>query len=56
MPKINFTVTKFENFKAQYQEACKKRKSSFIFEENEYLVGYAKYLIEYLNSKFQEKN
>lgn len=49
---INFTLEKLSNFKKYYNAAIKEHKESFIFEEHEFLVSYAKYLIEYLETIF----
>ena len=45
---INFDALKLKEFKKHYNIALNDKKEIFIFEENEYLVSYAKYLIEYL--------
>lgn len=49
MTKINFTQEKIEELKKSYAEALKSGKESFMFEGQEIIVGYAKYLIEFLN-------
>jgi hypothetical protein len=50
---IQFTQEKFTALKRVYTKAVKEGKDSFTFEGGEYLVSYAKYLIEYLSSKFK---
>ena len=42
---IEFTKEKLERFK-KYYEACDKE--TFTFEGNEYVKGYAKYMIEHI--------
>ena len=45
---ISWTQEKLEKFKLAWAEADKAEQESFDFEENEYLVSYGRYLIEYL--------
>lgn len=52
MNTITFDYLTFQNFKIEYENALKKEQSIFIFQGNEILTGYAKYVIEFLNSKF----
>ena len=52
---ISFTEADLAEFKSAYNTAVKDNQDSFIFENHEYVVGYAKYLIEYLNSKFEQQ-
>lgn len=52
MATINFTKEKFDEFKKVYQQAVKDKQEVFIFEGNEFLPDYAKYLIQYLETKF----
>ena len=49
---IEFTLEKYMRFKKRYHEAVGKGEKEFIFEEKEVLTAYAKYLLEYLKSKF----
>jgi len=49
---MEFTKKTYELLKKQYNEAVAANQTSFIFEGNELLVSYAKYLIEYLSTKF----
>lgn len=50
MPNVVFTRDTLKLFKRAYNNATRRGHESFIFEGNEYLVGYAKYLIEYLEA------
>ena len=47
---VTFDRPKLEALKLAYREALKAEKESFWFENREYLVAYAKYLIEYLET------
>lgn len=48
---INFTVHKLKSFKKVLSAAEQKQQDTFKFEGNEYLVSYAKYLVEYLGPR-----
>lgn len=43
-----------ERFKAAHQVAVKLEDKSFRFEENDFDVGYAGYLIQYLETKLPQ--
>lgn len=47
---VEFTAESFKRFKARYDEAVKKSEESFVFEGNEFLTAYAKYVIEYIET------
>jgi hypothetical protein len=47
---IQWSKPKLDRFKVEYQKAVDNKKESFVFEGNEFVTGYAKYLIEYLNA------
>ena len=49
---MTFNYKTFTKFKAAYKTATMENKEVFIFEGNEILTAYAKYLIEYLEPKF----
>lgn len=49
---INFDKIKFESFKICYNKAVENNLNEFEFEGNDYVVPFAKYLIEYFESKF----
>jgi len=53
---IFFTRKSFERFRAEYQLARDAQQDSFMFEGHEVLVAYAKYMIEYLEAKFNSRN
>lgn len=55
MNTINFDVYKLQSLKTQYNKAIKDGKDSFIWNGNELLTSYAKYLIEYLNNNLKQK-
>ena len=50
---INWTQPMLERFKTAYRAAAPQGKdATFMFDDNEFVVGYAKYLIEHLDSQF----
>jgi hypothetical protein len=50
---INFTKQKLAQLKKEYKVAVDQKAEIFIFDgEHEMLISYAKYLIEYLESRF----
>lgn len=51
---INFDRDKLRQLKTHYNKAVKANKESFIFNGDEYLTAYAKYVIEYLSSQFEK--
>jgi len=54
MPKqVEFNAENFKAFRKRYNEAIRDSENSFMFEGNEYLTSYAKYVIEYLEPKFK---
>ncbi len=48
MTKIKWTRPMLERFKKEYQLQHDLNHKQFTFDGNQFLVGYAKYLIEYL--------
>lgn len=52
---INWTPDTLARFKRAYAKALKDDVPTFTFEGNEFVVGYAKYLIEYLEGKFNDR-
>lgn len=48
---VEFDRQKLSNLKRAYTNALKDKKEVFKFEGNDLLVSFAKYLIEYLDSK-----
>jgi len=54
MVQILFTPVKLKMFIRAYEKAkALGEKGVFTFEGNEYLVGYAKYLIQYLQGQYK---
>lgn len=51
---ISFDKRKFKLFKKAYAHARELKRGSFVFDDNEFLTDYAKYVIEYLEPKFKE--
>jgi hypothetical protein len=47
---VTFDRAKLERLKTAYQNALKDKAETFWFEGKEYLVSYARYLIEYLET------
>jgi hypothetical protein len=47
---VTFDRPKLERLKSAYQKALEAKKEIFLFEGKEYFVGYAHYLIEYLET------
>ena len=54
MKQLSWTKETFLKFQKAYKVALKGDCESFFFEENAFLVSYAKYLIEYLEPQFKE--
>jgi len=52
MNKISWTKPMLERFKKAWKLAQQQEGESFMFEENKFQKGYAKYLIEYLEGLF----
>ena len=50
---VNWTPVKLALFRKEYDNALAKNKISFKWNEHEYLVNYAKYLLEYLEGRFK---
>ena len=50
---INWTPEKLAKFKKAYKEAETGKKESFIFGGDEFVTGYAKYLIQHLENEFK---
>lgn len=53
---VSFDREKLERLKVSYGEAVRLNADSFRFDGNEYIVGYAKYLIEYLDSQLPPRS
>ena len=52
LPNIEFTNVKAVEFTEMYLEAVRENKDSFVFEGNEILTKYARYMVEQLKVKF----
>jgi hypothetical protein len=52
---IDWTAARLKRFNAAYAAACVAGVDTFRFEGNEFVVSYAKYLIEYLQGRFNGK-
>jgi hypothetical protein len=52
---ISFDRVKLAKLKRYYNRALKYKRDQFTFEGSELLVAYAKYLIEYLEGRFNDK-
>ena len=48
---ITFDAKTFKSFKEKYNRAVENKQEIFIFDGHELLTEYAKYLIEYINSR-----
>jgi hypothetical protein len=55
MQKINFTKEKLHKFKVAWNWAICTGNEQFEFEGNDYLVAYATYLIQYLETRLGTK-
>lgn len=50
---ISVDLSTFTRLKKEYQNAVDNSKEIFVFDDNELLTSYAKYLIEYLTPMFK---
>jgi len=55
MADILWTQPMLKRLKVAYKAAVKKGEQYFTFDNNQYFVGYVKYLIEYLEGEFNRK-
>ena len=51
---MTFTKQIYMDFKLEYMKSVRGRKEQFTFAGHEFLTSYAKYLLEYLSSKFEK--
>lgn len=51
---IQFDPEKMKRLEKAYEKAVSDGDKSFIFEGDEFVTGYAKYVIEYLHMVFKE--
>ncbi len=52
---VKFTQESLVRFKAAYEKAVADKQEQFTFEGNEFILGYAKYAIEYLEGEFAKQ-
>ncbi len=52
-PIVTFDGEVLKRFKVAYDNAVASDSADFVFENNEFLTEYARYLIEYLEQKFK---
>ncbi len=50
--KITYTKESIERLRKRYEEAIAGGDDRFTFEGNEYMIDYAKYMLEYLEGVF----
>jgi hypothetical protein len=50
---LSFDKVTYQRLKKEYQKSVDNNIEMFIFDGHELLTAYAKYLIEYLKSKFE---
>lgn len=51
---VEFTWVQFMEFKKLYELAVELGYRQFTYNKEEYLTGYAKYVVEYLEDKYKE--
>lgn len=51
---VEFTPKKLKKLKKAYEKAVELEQSEFVFDGHTLVADYAKYLIEYLDSKFEK--
>jgi len=54
MDTLSLTREEYLKFKDAYNAAVKSEKDIFEFKGHQFLIGYAKYFIEYLDRKFKK--
>lgn len=55
-PNITFTQESFKAFKAEYEKHKDNQESVFQFEGKSFVVGFAKYLIEYVEMQIASED
>jgi hypothetical protein len=53
MTTITWTREKRDKFRQLYNKAANRGEDSFVFERHVIVTGYAKYLLQYLDTKFE---
>lgn len=51
---INFTPKKYKDLQVTYNKAVDDKKEVFVFNSKQFFIGYAKYLLQYLETKFKK--
>lgn len=51
---VEFNKEQYKALEKRYIEALKNKEEQFVFEGNEYLTSYAKYLLQYLETMFKK--
>jgi hypothetical protein len=51
---MTFTIDTYNRLKSEYNNARQNNLKIFIFDGHELLTDYAKYMIEYLQTKFEK--
>ncbi len=51
---VEFTKQSFSQFKRVYRRTIKAKRQSFMFENKKFLTDYAKYVVQYLEPKFNK--
>lgn len=52
---MEMTLKDQKNFKAKYKKAVEEKKENFVFNGETIFTGYAKYVIEYIDSLNKKK-
>ncbi len=50
---MEFDSVRYKLFKKAYINACNENLESFIFDEQDFMTSYAKYVLEYLKPRFE---
>jgi hypothetical protein len=50
--KVSFTPKTRDALRKEYDQAVEDNKDSFVFDGNEFVTGYAKYLLQYLDGQY----
>jgi hypothetical protein len=49
---VNWSVRDFHDFKHAYQNAVINKLDQFTFQDNDFVIDYAKYLIQYIETRY----
>ena len=50
---INWNRARLSRFREAYKAALDSKQETFVFEGHDFVIGYAKYLIEFLDDEFK---